>query len=157
MKSNNKGEFIYINNFLKKIPEFNTEVIVGLGHSVAVNATLSAYSILDISRLVEFFIDLKTKSNSPCELWFGTCYWPRHLQPNVLTGEYAIRARQELEKSIQLIKTISNNPSRSLTELENILKMLNTPAEDEFNKFARYTKDLDLIRNQSFNKTFIKK
>ena len=43
----------------------------------------------------------------------------------------------------------------SLTELENSLKMLNTHAEEEFiTKFAQYTKDLDLIRNQSFNKTF---
>jgi pyruvate-formate lyase-activating enzyme len=133
----------------------NIKSILELGHSVAMNATLSAYSVLDISRVVEFFIETKKLAKGPLELWFGTCQWPKRLNPYVLTGELSNRARQELEKSIQLLAAVTNNPEHSINDLRNILNVLNTCDEPKIvEKFAEFTKDLDLSRNQSFSQTF---
>lgn len=133
----------------------NVNTILKLGHSVAINSTLSAYSVLDISRIVEFFIECRKISTGPLELWFGTCQWPRHLNPYLLSGKLADRARQEIEKAIELLSTVPDNPERSLTDLRNVLNVLNTCDEPEIiDTFVNFTKDLDLSRNQSFSKTF---
>ena len=133
----------------------NIKNILTLNHSVAINTTLSAYSLLDISRVIELFVELKKSATSPLEIWFGVCQWPSHLSPGVLTGKLADRARQELEKSIKLLSAVEDNPERCVLDLKNILNLLSTCSNSKtISTFAEFTKDLDLVRNQSFSKTF---
>lgn len=133
----------------------NFETILKLGHSVSINTTLSAYSVLTISQIVEFFLHYKKTTQHPLELWFGTCQWPEHLNPAILQGDLALKARQELEKSIKLLATEPSNPEHCISDLKNALTILNTSNNTKlFDKFSQYTKDLDLIRNQSFSNTF---
>ena len=132
----------------------NIQSILQLKHSASFNTTISAYSVLDLSKLVEFFIDCKKIAQGPFELWFGSCQWPKYLNPSVLTGNLAIRARQELEKSIQLLSTVNDNPLQSIDNLKNTIKLLNTCDAKTISVFNNFTKELDLVRNQSFSKTF---
>lgn len=127
----------------------NIRSIIKTEHSVAFNTVLSAYSVLDIDRLVSYFIELKKITTSPLEHWFHLCTWPSHLSPNVLTGELNELAITKLKVAADLLSTQLDNPQASRDTLLNTIKLLNTTGDvDNFNKF---TIEVDNLRNQNFN------
>jgi len=138
--------------------EKNVNDILGLDHSVAINTTISAYSILTLSKLVSWFIDLKdTYNRQPLEIMFHTVTYPRHLHPQALSGMRRHQALVELQRSIDILKDIANNPERELDNLKNLQSTLVSAPEHAglVKKFNEFTSMLDSIRNQNFNQTFI--
>jgi organic radical activating enzyme len=134
----------------------NIHTILSSGRSVALNTVLSAYSVLDISQLVKYFITLKKQyADQPLELWFALCEYPVFLNPiKILRSQQAL---DELAKAIDLLAPISSNPSQAI----NTLKSLHNDLKDvtiknyEYNdEFINYTNELDNIRQQSFKQTF---
>ena len=135
----------------------NIQTIMSLGHSVAFNTVLSAYSVLDLARLVEYFIKLKQKFNGPFEQWFHICSNPIYLSPAALSKNLQDIANIQIEQSINLLKTVTDNPISSIQTLEATQQLLNTSSIENINNFFEYTKDLDNIRNQQFNNLLIER
>jgi sulfatase maturation enzyme AslB (radical SAM superfamily) len=137
--------------------EKNVNDILRLKHSVSINATLSAYSVLTLSKLVEWFSILKEKyADQPFEIMFNTVRYPLHLQPQVLPSDLRLRAITELDRSIDILATIKSNPIHQLDNLRNLRSNLYDTLDDQalVKKFKEFTITLDKIRNQDFNQTF---
>ena len=151
------GEYIRYGSKWATI-EKNVHNILKLKHSVSINATISAYSILTLSKLLVWFKNLKDNYiNQPLEIMFHAVTHPVYLHPQILSGLLKFQALDELGKSIDILKDITSNPDRELDNLKNLQNIL-TVAPDHKNlnkKFNDFTELLDNIRNQNFNKTFI--
>lgn len=135
----------------------NVEKILSLGHSVSVNTTLSALSILEIGSLAHWFKQLKERySNQPLELMVGLCTVPEFMSPKSLPEHLRPRALEQIETAISVISEISNQPKDVLDALEHLHSILKTatinPRSAE--RFVQFTQDLDKSRNQNFNTTF---
>ena len=128
----------------------NIKSIMALGHSVAVNTTVSAYSVLDIDRTVEYFLNLKQYSSGPFEHWFHLCTWPARLSPAVLKNDLAHIARQKLVRAVQLLGADKSNPSHSIETLKNTINLLSTASDELTDDFFKFTKQLDTLRGQNF-------
>lgn len=126
----------------------NIRTIVKLGHSVAFNTTVSAYSILNIDKLVKYYLEIEQLAAGPIELWFHLCQHPGYLNPGVLNGESAEKAKASITVAIQMLNQSTSKHSNGISLLENVYKNLNTT--DLNTKFLEFTKDLDTIRNQNF-------
>jgi uncharacterized radical SAM superfamily Fe-S cluster-containing enzyme len=148
------GEYIRVGTNWKNL-ENNIHTILELDQSVAINTTLSAYSVLDLLNTVKFFVSLKQIRTNQLEQWFGLCQFPVYLQPSLLYGQYAQKSRTQLEKSIELLSTIQENPKRSLIELQNVLDSLETQNnKNNVKQFIEYTKIMDQVHNMSFESVF---
>jgi hypothetical protein len=137
--------------------EKNVHDILGLEHSVAINTTISAYSVLTLSKLLLWFSELKeTYNNQPLEIMFHTVNFPRHLQPQALSGSRKHQGILELHRSIDILKDIPSNPERELDNLRHLHAALINSSEHAglVKKFNEFTIMLDSIRNQNFNQTF---
>lgn len=130
----------------------NIHSILKLGHSVAFNTVLSAYSVLDLDKLVSFFIECKKISQGPLELLFHTCTHPAYLSPAVLDDNLNQIARKKINDAVQLLSSVTDNPEASIQTLKNCLRILNTSNELNRIKFIEFTNDMDQIRNQNFYK-----
>jgi sulfatase maturation enzyme AslB (radical SAM superfamily) len=128
----------------------NIKSIMALGHSVAVNTTVSAYSVLDIDCTVEYFLNLKQYSSGPFEHWFHLCTWPARLSPAVLKNDLAHIARQKLIRAVQLLDADKSNPSHSIETLKNTINLLSTASDELTDDFFKFTEQLDTLRGQNF-------
>lgn len=151
-----KNQAEYIRNGTKwKQLSTNLHDILLLNHSVGINCVLSSYSILGLSRLVEFFADLKIQyTDQSLELWFSICDYPSFLNPLNLTVSFKEHALNEMSQAIKLLQLIDNNPTRSLDTLVSLYNNLKDAPLTENKQFISYTKELDLIRNQNFDAVF---
>jgi uncharacterized Fe-S cluster-containing radical SAM superfamily protein len=133
----------------------NLHDILSLKHSVGINCVLSSYSILGLSQLVKFFNNLKTQyCDQPLELWFDMCEYPKFLNPANLSIVFKDWALNEIFQAIELLRSVDNNPDRSLDTLISLYNNLNDAELTENEQFITYTNELDLIRNQNFNAVF---
>lgn len=132
------------------IVDENIKTILSLGHSVAFNTTVSAYSVLDIDRTVQYFLNLKKNVSTPFEHWFHVCVWPKQLNPSVLKNELARTARKKLSYAVQLLNTLDSNQLHSAKTLKNLIITLNTSSSELTYDFCEFTQQLDVIRGQSF-------
>ena len=131
----------------------NIKSILELKHSVGINTTVSAYSVLDISTLVNWFKSLKEEyPQRPFEIMFHAVQWPLHLAPQVTP--YPDRACTELEQAIRILKTIENNPAYEVDNLNNLHKILKNSIMQYTNTFFEFTHQLDQLRQQDFYQTF---
>lgn len=133
----------------------NIRSIISTGHSVAFNTVLSAYSVLDVDRLVTYFIKLKKITKTPLEHWFHLCTWPEFLSPNVLTGELNNIAITKLKLAADLLSTQIDNPPAARDTLLAAIKLLNSTIGD-VDKFNKFTSELDTLRGQDFYQLIIK-
>ena len=136
----------------------NIDQILLLGHSVAFNTVLSAYSVLDLSNLARFFKAQKEKfPNQPLEIWCIICDIPNFLNPQVLTNKLKDKALIEIDQTLMILTDIEKNVHvSSLGPLNSLQKNLNDSIINEAlsTKFIEYTSTMDKIRNQNFNQTF---
>ena len=131
----------------------NFEQILLLRQSVLVNVTVSAYSVLDLSNLCRWFKSHKDqRPGQPMEIMFQVVQYPIHLQPLSLPESLIDRAKKNLDESIDIIKTIENNPKEFLNTLQNLRIRIQSTLLSR--KFIEFTKVLDQTRNQQFNYTF---
>jgi len=141
------AEYIRYGTKWKEVDK-NIQTIVQLGHSVAFNTTISAYSILNIDKLVKYYLEIEQLASGPIELWFHLCQHPDYLNPRVLNGVAAEKAKASITSAIQLLNNTSDKHRNSISLLENVYKNLNTIVSNT--KFLEFTKDLDTVRNQNF-------
>jgi sulfatase maturation enzyme AslB (radical SAM superfamily) len=136
----------------------NIDQILLLGHSVAFNTVLSAYSVLDLSNLARFFKTQKEKfPNQPLEIWCAICDTPNFLHPQVLTKKLKDKALIEIHQTLLILTDIEKTVHiSSLGILNSLQKNLNDSIINETlsTKFIEYTSTMDKIRNQNFNQTF---
>lgn len=136
--------------------EKNITQILKTKQSVAFNTVITAYSMLDLGNLVEYFKDLKNlHKEQPLELWFSICELPNFLSPMSANDQMKTQALSELSKSIAVLSVL-DNPIRSIKTLESLQKNLKESIINKtaYETFVTYTRDLDQIRNQDFNQTF---
>jgi len=135
----------------------NIKQILTLNHSMAFNTVISMYSILDLSRLLVYFKELKFNyPTQPLEIWFSICSSPTFLNPENITDKLKELAIKELSTSIEILSIVDNNPTRSIQTLKSLQNNLNDSIINKLSMdmFVKYTEELDLIRNQSFKQTF---
>ena len=133
----------------------NLQTLLSLPNSIAINCTLTVYSLLNLNELVEYFVNLKPMAAGPFELWFSVAEFPPSLSLKAIPPEYKSRIQQSLEQSIALLQTIPEHET-SVQVLASVLNTTTTSASDpELVKlFWEYTYMLDQQRNQNFHTTY---
>jgi sulfatase maturation enzyme AslB (radical SAM superfamily) len=143
----NTAEYIRNGTVWEQVNE-NIHSILKLKQSVGFNCVLSAYSVLDLTKLVNYYNTLKSQySTQPIDLWFHLCEYPLELNPCALPEHLRIRAIAELERSIPLV------PPNQAKILLAVIESLNTVSGDQ-EKFVAFTQHLDHKRSQDFNRVF---
>jgi sulfatase maturation enzyme AslB (radical SAM superfamily) len=133
----------------------NVRQILNLKQSVSINCTVSAYSILDLSNLVKYYLDLKQEyNNQPFEIMFSVVQFPARLAPTSLPLELKDRALNHLDISISLLTNILSNPELYLNTLKHLQQNIKSVILDTSKEFLQFTNELDQIRQQNFNLTF---
>jgi sulfatase maturation enzyme AslB (radical SAM superfamily) len=117
--------------------------------SMVLSSTLTAYTVLDFSRLSNFFMKMMFLNSNIACLVNVVLHKPQ-LVPTVLNPELRQRAISELEDSIDKLSGL-----KIAKQLSAILETIKTvDNSDRFEEFVAFTKEHDLTRNQSFEKTF---
>ena len=116
---------------------------------MVISSTVTAYTVLDFSRLSNFFMKLKFLNKNVNCLANVVLHKPQ-LLPTVLNTELRQRAISELEDSIE--KLAGLGIEKQLTAILETIKTVDD--SNKFNDFVAFTKDHDEVRNQSFEKTF---
>lgn len=132
--------------------EKNVQTILELGNSIQFNCTVSAYSILNLDSVINWFVDLKHKySNQPLELTFFVLEYPWYLQIDNLPLDLIEQAISSCEKAKNIISKTTNFTANQETIIENLISKLKSVKIDKSKKFLKFTKMVDGIRNQNFN------
>lgn len=135
----------------------NINSILNLRQSVAFNTVLSSYSVLSLSRLVNFFKEIKLRySDQPVELWVSLCEFPDFLSPKILPNTLREIARLEIDRSITELLLIETNPKSTTDNLISLRKNLNDSIikTSLYDKFVDFTENLDKIRDQKFERVY---
>ena len=133
----------------------NLQTLLTLPNSIAINCTLTVYSLLNIDELVEYFLNLKPLATGPFELWFSVAEFPPALSVSAIPSKYRSRIKTKLEQSIEMLKLIPEH-KKSIQVLAGVLNTINTTTSDPelVEQFWEYTYMLDQQRNQNFHTTF---
>ena len=123
--------------------------------TIKLHSTMIAYSVLDVSRLADFFIELsQTKMNAtllPFTAHFAR--EPKALEFVNLNRELKLRAIQEIDSAIQKLSD-HNLFKIYVRELTSARRQLLTREDGKYGLFVRMTKALDTSRNESFEDVF---
>jgi len=137
--------------------ERNLNAILALKQSVFINTTVSAYSVFGLSALANWFRSTKLHyPNQPFEVIFSIVQYPEYLQPSAVPTALLDTALSNLQGCIDILSKDSINPIEYISPLKGLQTHLSSATlhTRDSDKFIEYTKTLDTIRNQSFNKTF---
>jgi len=122
---------------------------------IKLHSTMIAYSVLDVSRLADFFIELsQTKMNAtllPFTAHFAK--EPKALEFVNLNRELKLRAIQEIDSAIQKLSD-HNLFKIYVRELASARRQLLTREDGRYDLFTRMTKALDASRNENFEEVF---
>jgi len=119
--------------------------------TIEFNTAITGYVLLDISSLAKFLMELYQENNSIK----SRCYSVNGvLHFNNLNADCKEIALREIEKAIDIL--IPSNFDVLTNELKNIKKYLQLNNHNDQNtlNFIKYTKDLDKLRNENFEKVF---
>jgi sulfatase maturation enzyme AslB (radical SAM superfamily) len=130
-----------INRYLKYPFDFN------------IHSTITAYTILDFERLVDFYLELETKTNRLLPWTARSIRHPNQLTINNLNLELRVKAIKQIDNSVEKLK---NHPNCRyvMQELISLKKQLLSDKKCEFTEFTNVTKVLDRSRNQNFEEVF---
>ena len=123
--------------------------------SIEVHSIISAYSVLGMSSLSDFFVEmLESKRLATYEPFTAFSVMnPRPLSYYNLNVDLRVRAVKEIDISLQ--KLTHPVVTKFYTkELESLKTKLLTRKDCDFDSFVRMTKALDKARNQSFEEVF---
>lgn len=137
--------------------ERNLNSILALKQSVFINTTVSAYSVFGLTALANWFKSTKLHyPNQPFEIIFSIVQYPKHLQPGAIPTALLDTALSDIQSCIDILSQDSINPNEHISPLKGLHSYLSSATLQyrDTNKFIDYTKTLDAIRDQSFNKTF---
>lgn len=133
----------------------NLRKLLQLNNSIALNCTLTSYSLLDLTTLVKYYLDTHKQSTGPYELWFSVPEFPPSLALNAIPESLKYKIINNLIESIDLLSN-SNFRLDSVKTLKSVLTYIQSNLSDTklVDQFWKYTKLLDQQRNQDFNLTF---
>jgi hypothetical protein len=130
----------------------NLKQLLKLKHSVAINCTLTVYSLLTVDGLVDYFVKTSGRACGPFELWFSVAEFPPAISVNAIPKILLPRIVSNLSRSINTLKLIPNHEN-SVNVLTGVLTSLNDYQQNDeaVEKFWTYTQMLDQQRNQNFH------
>ena len=124
-----------------------------------INIALSAYSILDIDRLIDHMCELRKQYG----MRFHMVLAVGHLNYSVLAGEARQRAIASTQQALTILeeKAFTVLPNHTDTrelhaQLAGVKKMLETTPENQerWSDFKLYTTEMDAIRGENFESVF---
>jgi sulfatase maturation enzyme AslB (radical SAM superfamily) len=123
--------------------------------TIKLHSTMTAYSVLDVSRLVNFFIELSQTKMYATLLPFTVHFArePKALEFVNLNRELKLRAIQEIDSAIQKLPD-HNLFKIYVRELTSARRQLLTREDKRYDLFVKMTKALDASRNESFEEVF---
>lgn len=118
-----------------------------------IHSTITAYTILDFERLVDFYLELEAKTNRLLPWTARSIRTPNQLMINNLNLDLRVKAIKQIDNSVE---KLSKHPKcRFVTqELLSLKTQLLSDKKCEFTEFTNITKALDRSRNQSFEEVF---
>lgn len=121
-----------------------------------INTVLNAYSVLTIDKTMEYLCELNHKCKTQLHMTMNTANL--HFHPNVLTGDARKKAIDSLGKAVDILKSSSVPPFKIREPIEQISNMKNiletSEADEKANDFLQYTREVDIVRNQNFEKVY---
>jgi organic radical activating enzyme len=120
-----------------------------------IRSTVSAYSILDVSRFADFLLEIKDNPERRIDSLSFTAHTvraPAALTVNNLNADLRVRAISQIDEATRKLSDklfLSYN-----RELNSIRKQLVQDSRCNYHQFVALTKSLDKARNQSFEKVF---
>lgn len=115
------------------------------------NTAISAYVLLDVSALATFLMSLYERNKNIQTKCYHVVY-PEEIHFGRLEGALKEKALSEIDKALEIL-TVPNFLIFA-TELSNIKKKLLASEPTRTELFSNYTRQLDTIRNESFEETF---
>jgi sulfatase maturation enzyme AslB (radical SAM superfamily) len=147
------GEYIRWPNYSWDVIDRNLDWLFKYGHSIAINATLTTYSLLDIDKLIDYYIDKRKNTSHPFDLWFSVAEHPAALSIYHMPQSFKEVVLKKLDYSINLLDKIAGHEN-SCNTLQGVVDGLKKPDCSLNNDFYIYTTMLDKQRNQDFFETF---
>ena len=119
------------------------------------HSTITAYSILGLSSLADFFVDLHNSKHVAKSLTFGahTIRNPKKLEFTNLNIDLRVMAYREVEAAIEKLLPYEIFKSY-VTELSTLKSQLLVRKDCDYKSFVGITKTLDRIRNDNFEEVF---
>lgn len=129
--------------------EANLRTILAAKNSVLINVTVGAYSVLELEKLTNWYMQIKKEyPDTPLDILFSPLMNPRCLRCYALPEHLGNIAKSNLNNSIELLGRSENTAT-----LSGILS--NWMHNDKLTKeFIEFTINVDNIREQDFAKTF---
>lgn len=118
-----------------------------------IHSTITAYTILDFERLVDFYLELESKTNSLLPWTARSIRHPNQLKINNLNFELRVKAIKQIDNSVEKLKNHSNCRF-VMQELASLKTQLISEKKCDHTDFVKITKALDKSRNQSFEEVF---
>jgi sulfatase maturation enzyme AslB (radical SAM superfamily) len=124
-----------------------------------INIALSAYSILDIDRTIDYICQMRKQYGMTVNMVLAL----GHLNYSVLTGQARKQAIDSTTKALAILEEKVLSVMRHINDavdlheqLQGIKTVLETQPESnaKWNKFVSYTRELDKIRNEEFESVF---
>ena len=119
------------------------------------NIALSAYSVLDVDKVIEFVCKYKKKYHTSLDM----IVVEDMLHPSALSGVAREQAIASIDKSLPMLELVGLDQHdvatvhSQLVSVKHILET-NPPDEKRWQTFKQYTTDLDQARSQNFSAVF---
>jgi organic radical activating enzyme len=116
-----------------------------------IHSTVTAYTVLDINALIDFYIETKEKFDN-IRFQMHVANRPLGMAPNCLDERLRKIASEEIDKA--LVKLTDEKFKRIKKELIAINETLKLSPLKDFDRFYRLTKNYDAMRDESFEQVF---
>ena len=138
-----------------KIITENVQKYLKLPIKIKIHSTMTAYSILGVSDLADYFIELVNTKCAATLTPFSvhTVSIPQALEFSNLNLDLRVRAVKELDSAIIKL-SVDERFNDYIRELKSVRAQLLSRKDCDFDGFVKMTKALDKVRNQSFEDTF---
>lgn len=133
------------------VVEKNVKKFLELPVELKIHSTITAYSILDFFELAKYY-NILVQHRNDIKFMTHTANFPKPLHYSNLSGVLKDKAVHQIELS--LVELSGNKFEGIIKELKNILTELKNSDRIHSIEFLNMTKDLDLIRNESFVEVF---
>jgi sulfatase maturation enzyme AslB (radical SAM superfamily) len=122
-----------------------------LPKTIEFNTAITSYVLLDISSFASFLMELY-EDNKNIRSRCYTVNDPDELHFDNLNEDLKLIAIKEINNALQILTP--NNFDIFTTELHNIKRRLENTNPKSPEKFVEFTKDLDILRSESFEEVF---
>lgn len=125
--------------------------------SIGTHSVLSAYSLLTLSSLTDFLLEIVNYPDRKANLINFSAQaisTPASIQYNNLNVDLRIRAIKEIDEALKKIESKPETFRILINELVAVKSQLLIRHDCYFDRFVATTKGLDKIRNQSFEEVF---